>query len=162
VRYFEAFVNRISLLERNIGAVFLLGVMVIIVSNVIYRVFGGIIAGTYDLVEILIVPAVGFALVTVELAKRHTMVEIVVNYFPRKTRVWVELVMTLISLSFWSIVCWASYWITVEKMKMGERTETLGVSVIPFRWVWIFALSWLLVVIVLNIIKLKKAIEETK
>ena len=162
MKYFEAFVSRVSLLARDIGAVFLLTVMAVIVCNVFYRALGGIIPGTYDLVELLIVPALAFALVTVELAKRHTIVDMILNYLPSKARLWVELAMTLISLTFWSIVCWASYWITMEKMRIGERTDTLRVSIIPIRWLWVFALGWLIVVIVLNTCKLIAEIRDRK
>ena len=154
VRYFRVFVSRVSLLTRDTGAFFLFCVMAVIVFNVMYRVVGGIVPGTYDLVEMLIVPAIAFALVTVEFAKRHTMVDMIVTRLPSTARLWVEVAMTLISLTFWSTVCWASYWITLEKMRVGEKTDTLGISIIPVRWLWVFALGWLIVVIVLNIYNL--------
>lgn len=162
MKYFEALVSRISLIERDIGAVFMLGVMMVIVVNVIYRALGGIIPGTYDLVELLIVPAVAFALVTVELAKRHTVVDLIVSRMGTKLRLRVELAMTLISITFWSLVCYASYGITLEKMRLGETTDTLRTSVIPFRWVWVFALAWLIVVILLNIGKLVKEMGDAR
>jgi TRAP-type C4-dicarboxylate transport system permease small subunit len=162
MKYFWRILNRISILERNMGAVCLTAVMVIICANVAYRVIGGIIPGTFDLVELLIVPAVGFALVTVELAKRHTIVDMVTTHLPTKVRSWVEICVTIIALFYWTVICWATWGMLLKKMATGEHTQLLQVSVIPFRIIWIFALVWLCGVIVLNIGKLFKEIGEQK
>ena len=75
-------VNGVCVLGRNIGAAFLLGVVTIMCANVAYRAIGGIIPGTFDLVELLIIPAIGFALVTVEYQRRHTVVDMVTTHLP--------------------------------------------------------------------------------
>ena len=162
MKYIVRILKRISVLERNAGAVCLTAVMVIICANVAYRVIGGIIPGTYDLVELLIVPAVGFALVTVELTKRHTIVDMVTTHLPRKVRLGVEICVTVIALFYWTVICWATWKMLLKKMATGEHTQLLQVSVIPFRIIWIFALVWLCGVIVLNIGKLFKEIGEQK
>ena len=162
MKYFVQILKHISVLERNVGAVCLTAVMVIICANVAYRVIGGIIPGTFDLVELLIVPAVGFALVTVELAKRHTIVDMVTTHLPTKVRLWVEICVTIIALFYWTAICWATCKMLLKKMATGEHTQLLQVSVIPFRVIWVFALVWLCGVIVLNIGKLFKEIGEQK
>jgi TRAP-type C4-dicarboxylate transport system permease small subunit len=136
--------------------------MVIICANVAYRAIGGIIPGTFDLVELLIVPTVGFALVTVELAKRHTIVDMVTTHLPTKVRLGVEICVTVISLFYWMAICWATWKMLLKKIATGEHTQLLQVSVIPFRVIWIFALVWLCGIIVLNIGKLFKEIGEQK
>ena len=162
MKYFVQILKRITILERNVGAVCLIGVMVIICANVAYRVIGGIIPGTFDLVELLIVPAVGFALVTVELAKRHTIVDMVTTHLPAKMRLGVEICVTVIALFYWTAIFWATWKMLLVKMATGEQTQLLKVSVIPFRIIWVFALAWLCGVIVLNIGKLFKEIGEQK
>jgi len=162
VKFFVQILKRISVLERNVGAVCLIGVMVIICANVAYRAIGGIIPGTFDLVELLIVPAVGFALVTVELAKRHTIVDMVTSHLPAKMRLWMEICVTAIALFYWAVICWATWVMLLKKIATGEHTQLLQVSVIPFRIIWIFALVWLCGVIVLNIAKLFKEIGKRK
>ena len=75
-------VKGVCVLGRNIGAAFLLGVVTIMCANVAYRAIGGIIPGTFDLVELLIIPAIGFALVTVEYQRRHTVVDMITTHLP--------------------------------------------------------------------------------
>lgn len=162
MRYFKLVLKGITILERNIGAVCLIAVMAIICANVAYRVIGGVIPGAFDLVELLIIPAVAFALVTVELAKRHTVVDMITTHLPKKVRLCVEICVTAISLLYWMAICWASWVMMLRKMATGEETQLLKVSVIPFRAIWIFALVWLCGVIVLNIGKLFKEIGEQK
>ena len=86
MRYVQLVVNGASIMGRNIGAAFLLGVVSIMCANVAYRAIGGIIPGTFDLVELLIIPAIGFALVTVEHQKRHTVVDMVTTHLPPRVR----------------------------------------------------------------------------
>jgi TRAP-type C4-dicarboxylate transport system permease small subunit len=162
MKHVARILSRIGVFERNVGAVCLTAVMMIICVNVAYRVIGGIIPGTFDLVELLIVPAVGFALVTVELAKRHTIVDMVTTRLPPKVRLGVEICVTVIALFYWTAICWATWKMMLVKMATGEETQLLKVSVIPFRVIWFFALVWLCGVIVLNIGKLFKKIGEPR
>ena len=56
----------------NLGAVFLVAVMLLICINVIYRIFSGVIPGQYELVEIIIVVVAGFAICDTEIHRRQT------------------------------------------------------------------------------------------
>jgi TRAP-type C4-dicarboxylate transport system permease small subunit len=147
---------------RNIGAAFLLGVVTIMCANVAYRAIGGIIPGTFDLVELLIIPAVGFALVTVEFQRRHTVVDMVTTHLPARLRSWLEVAVSIIGLFYWAALCWAGWKMLLRKMATGEATQLLQISVTPFRIVWIFTLAWICVVIIWNVSKMIKEIGEEK
>ena len=158
MKYFVRILNRISILERNAGAFFMLGVVIVMSANVVYRAFGGIIPGTFDLVELLIIPAIGFALVTVELQRRHIAVDMVTTHLPKKLQSWMGISVTLIGLLYWAAICWASWKMLLKKMVTGEHTQLLQVSVIPFRVIWVFALAWVCVMIILNLSKMFKEV----
>lgn len=143
--------QRVSIIGRNIGGAFMLAVVFVMCANVIYRAFGGIIAGTFDLVELLIVPAIGFALVTVELEKRHIVVDILTSQFRYWTQSWLRIVMAVVSLIYWAAMCWAAWTMFMRKVATGENTQLLNISILPFRVVWAFALLWICFVIIINI-----------
>jgi TRAP-type C4-dicarboxylate transport system permease small subunit len=156
MKWFVRILNRISVLERNVGAFFMISVVIVMCANVAYRAIGGIIAGTFDLVELLIVPAIGFALVTVELQRRHIVVDMVTIHLPKKLQSWMGISVTVIGLLYWAAICWASWKMLLKKMATGEHTQLLQVSVIPFRVIWVFALAWVCVMVILNLSKMVK------
>ncbi len=94
-------------------------------ANVAYRAIGGIIPGTFDLVELLIIPAIGFALVTVEYQRRHTVVDMITTHLPAGVRSWLEIVVSIISLFYWAALCWAGWKMLLRKMATGETTQLL-------------------------------------
>jgi TRAP-type C4-dicarboxylate transport system permease small subunit len=162
MKYLELVVKHVSVIGRNIGAVFLLAVVTIMCANVAYRAIGGIIPGTFDLVELLIVPAIGFALVTVEYQRRHTVVDMIVTLLPARARSWLDLIVSIISIFYWAALCWASYKMLLRKMATGEATQLLQLSVIPYRMVWVFTLAWICIVIIHSVFKITKEMREMK
>jgi TRAP-type C4-dicarboxylate transport system permease small subunit len=162
MKYIGPVVNRVSVMGRNIGAAFLLGVVTIMCANVAYRAIGGIIPGTFDLVELLIIPAIGFALVTVEFQKRHTVVDMVTTHLPARIRSWLDIIVSIISLLYWAALCWAGWKMLLRKMATGETTQLLGLSVTPFRIVWVCTLAWICIVIIWNFSKMIKEMGEKK
>lgn len=162
MKYLELAVKHVSVIGRNIGAVFLLAVVTIMCANVTYRAIGGIIPGTFDLVELLIVPAIGFALVTVEYQRRHTVVDMVVALLPVRVRSWLDLIVSVIGVFYWAALCWAGYKMLLKKMTTGEATQLLQLSVIPYRMIWVFTLGWICIVIVRNVVKMAKEIRGRK
>ena len=150
MNFFEKFIKHTVGYGTNTGAVFLAAVMFIICANVVFRIFGRVIPGTYDLVEIMIVVVAGFALSDTEIHHRQTSVDMVTVHLPKKIRLWLENACNLIGLVFWGIVAWASVGITIDKAAKGEATDLLKISVIPFRVVWVVGLILICLVIIYN------------
>ncbi len=162
MKYIEVVIRGVCVIGRNTGAAFLLAVVAIMCANVAYRSIGGIIPGTFDLVELLVVPAIGFALVTVEYQRRHTVVDIVTALLPVRFRYWLGISVSVISLFYWAALCWAGYKMLLRKMATGETTQLLQLSVIPYRVAWVFALAWICVVIIYSVLKMVKETKEKK
>jgi TRAP-type C4-dicarboxylate transport system permease small subunit len=127
---------------------------------VAYRAIGGIIPGTFDLVELLIIPAIGFALVTVEYQKRHTVVDMITTHLSAGVRSVLDIIVSIISLFYWAALSWAGWKMLLRKMATGEATQLLQLSVIPFRIVWVFTLAWVCVVIIWHVAKMFKGDEK--
>jgi TRAP-type C4-dicarboxylate transport system permease small subunit len=160
LKYVQLVIQKVCIIGRNIAAVFLLGVVSVMVANVAYRAIGGIIPGTFDLVEVLIIPAVGFALVTVEYQKRHTIVDMITLHLPARVRSGLEIVVSIFSFFYWAALCWAGWKMLLRKMATGEATQLLQLSVTPFRIVWVFTLALVCVVIVWNVSRMLKGGEK--
>ena len=137
----------------NLGAVFLVAVMLLICINVIYRIFSGVIPGQYELVEIMIVVVAGFAICDTEIHRRQTSVDMVTMHLPRKSKLWLENICNLIGLVFWALVARETIRLTMDKAAKGEHTDLLHVSIIPTRVIWVVALILVCVVIIYNIFK---------
>lgn len=135
----------------GIGAVALAGVMLIIMANVVYRALGGVIAGTYDLVEITVVIVAAFSIAGTEIHRRHTTVDMITTLLTDKIRLRLENGCNLISFFYWAIIAWGSAKITWEKAQLGEVTEFIHISIIPFRALWVLGLVLICLVIIYNI-----------
>lgn len=137
----------------NIGAVFLVAVMLLICINVIYRIFSGVIPGQYELVEILIVVVAGFAICDTEIHRRQTSVDMVTMHLPKKPKLLLENGCNLIGLVYWALIALETIRLTMDKAAKGEHTDLLHVSIIPTRVIWVVGLILICVVIIYNIFK---------
>lgn len=153
---FERLIKRTIHYGTNTGGLFLVAIMLMVCSNVVFRIFAGVIPGTYELVEILIVVVAGFALSDTEIHHRQTRVDMVTSHLPKNMKRWLENVSYLISLVYWAIIAWASLNITIDKAAKGETTDVLNISIIPFRVIWILGLVLICLVIIYHLSKNSK------
>jgi TRAP-type C4-dicarboxylate transport system permease small subunit len=150
VDLFEKLIHRSVGLGTNTGAAFLIAIMFIICSNVVFRIFGDVIPGTYELVEIMVVIVAGFALSDTEIHHRQTNVDMVTILLPKRIKLWIENACNLISWVYWAVIAWASASLMIDKAAKGEATDLLKISVIPFRVIWVVGLILICLVIVYN------------
>lgn len=134
----------------EIGGLFLVALMFLIVANIIYRAFGHIIAGTYELSQLLAVAAVSFALIYATLGKSHVIINILISRFPSRSKSILELAMSVITFIVWVLVTWGSATILSEKW-LNENTEMLDIPFLPFRFIWVICLSIVCFAYLINI-----------
>jgi TRAP-type C4-dicarboxylate transport system permease small subunit len=148
---FDKIIGKTVQYSTYIGTFALAAVMMIIVANVILRVFGGIIAGTYDLVETITVLVASFALVNTEYERKHTVVDMLTTLLKQRTQLWLDQFNNCISFAYWITIAYATIRVTIDKAVIGERTDLLKVSIIPFRGIWSFALVLMAVLVIYNV-----------
>ena len=134
-----AFFRRLSSDGVAIGAAFLTGMMVLIVANIIYRLFGHVIPGSYEISTLMIVVAVAFALGYAAVHKSHIVVKIVVTRFSERRQAILTVLMSLISLATWAIIAWASYNVLSQRW-LTEMTDLLDIPYLPFRMIFVLGL----------------------
>jgi TRAP-type C4-dicarboxylate transport system permease small subunit len=143
-----------------LGAAFLTGMMSLVVANIIFRLCGSVIPGSYEISELMVVVVAAFALGYAALYKSHVVVKIVVSRFPQRTQAILEALMSLISLGTWAVITWASVNILAEKWLI-ERTELLWVPFLPFRFVFVFGLGLFSLVYLMDLFKaLRQAVRK--
>jgi TRAP-type C4-dicarboxylate transport system permease small subunit len=143
-----------------IGGAFLVGMMVLIVANIVYRIFGRVITGSYELSELMIVVAASFALGYAGLAKSHVDVKIVVEKFPERLQAILETFTSFLTMGTWGIIAYASAIIMIERWH-SEVSEMLEVPNSPFRLILLIGLILVALVYLVDMISaLRKAVKK--
>ena len=143
-----------------LGAVFLVGMMVLITASVIYRRAGHVIPGTYELSELMIVVTAAFALGYAALKKTHIVIKVVVARFPQRAQAILEAVMSFISLAAWAAVAWTGILI-LSKRWLNEESEMLSVPYLPFRLIFLLGLVLVCSIYLIDLIRaLRQAVRK--
>lgn len=105
--------GKISYILDNLARVLLLALMVLIVGNVILRIFGRPIAATVEWAEFLSAMAIGLAVAYCGAKGGHLTIDFVVEKFNTKVQVVTNIVMDFIvlifvNLSFWRLIVYAN------------------------------------------------------
>jgi TRAP-type C4-dicarboxylate transport system permease small subunit len=152
VSIFATIVRKVGHRAMVLSSIFLLGMMLLIVTNVTIRPFGAVFAGTYELIEALIIVVVAGALGYTEMEKGHVTVQIIVSRFPQRLQGVFETFIYLIGVGLWVVITWASIAIMRERW-LNEDTEVLSVPILPFRFIWVFGLIFFCSVLLVNLFK---------
>lgn len=121
-----------------LGAIFLIGIMLLIVTNVITRRFGLLIPGTFEMVEVMILVIAGFAMAYTALRKGHTQVGFEVS--SGRKQALIDVFIGCCEVVTVALIAWNQYGTLLDKIALGEKTELLKVSYAPFRTLWVFGL----------------------
>lgn len=129
-----------------LGGIFLIGMMGLTVANVTVRFFGRIIAGTYELTEMMHVVVIACALGFAVIKGGQVSVEILYALLSPRAKRWADGFNSLLSSIFWLIVAGASSEILYERW-LDEKTELLGIPFMPFRLIWVCGLIFVSLVL---------------
>jgi TRAP-type C4-dicarboxylate transport system permease small subunit len=135
-----------------IGAAFLTGMMVLIVANIIYRLFGHVIPGSYEISTLMIVVAVAFALGYAAVHNSHIVVKIVVTRLPQRWQSILGVLMSLISLATWAVIAFASYNVLSQRW-LTEMTDLLDIPYLPFRMIFVLGLAILCLIYITDLVR---------
>jgi TRAP-type C4-dicarboxylate transport system permease small subunit len=136
------------------GAIALMAMMIIIVANILGRLFFRTpILGTVEVAgftgAILVAIAVGFA----ERDHRNVIVEILVSRFPPRVKALVDSFTLILGLGGLVVLFWAMFNYALKTAIGHEYTFTLGVNPAPFQFIWSFGVLILCVYVLHHIIQ---------
>jgi TRAP-type C4-dicarboxylate transport system permease small subunit len=152
MRRFTNLISRIAGVCAATGGVSLIVVMLLIVVSIVIRFFGRVLQGSYELVSLLIVVSIAFALGYTALRQGHIVVRIVVSRASERTQAIIGAFTTLISIAVWGAITWASVAIIHEKA-LTEASEQLQIPYLPFRCVWVLGLLLFCLVLLSDLFK---------
>lgn len=136
----ERFFHRLSAWGAELSALDICVISVLLVFGVIVRWTDSIVAGMFDIVEVLIVLVGAYAFVYCETQNGHTKADIITNRLSSRARNRCEVVTTFLSLCFWFVLLCAGWRMLVRMFYEGETTELLKINIVPFRALWVFGL----------------------
>lgn len=106
--------------------------MLLTCIDVILRLFGHPIPGTYEMVGFLGAVVISFALAYTSLEKGHIAVEVLVSRLPTGLQFFINGVNSLIGVALFSLITWQSFTYAGDLMGSGEVSLTLQIPTYPF------------------------------
>jgi TRAP-type C4-dicarboxylate transport system permease small subunit len=152
VEGFAKTVNRIAEISIILGGITLVGAMLLMVSNIIYRFFGGVIPGTVELVGPFVSVTASFALSYTTLKKSHVVMDMIFRRFSKSTQLVIHCITSILSLGFFMLLAWKSAELLRAKFLLDESTTWLKWPMFPFRSFWVLGLIILCLVILADLL----------
>ncbi|MBN2061378.1 MAG: TRAP transporter small permease [Deltaproteobacteria bacterium] len=142
---FENIIYKIINILTVVGGIFMAICMLIIVANIVVRLFGRVIPGSYEIIELVVVIAIAFSLSFTGKKKGHVNVDILLKRVPLKLQAVLNAINNLLSMIFWGALSYAAFKMAFDKGWM-EISELHRIPFLPFRFV--FGIGLLLLAIV--------------
>jgi len=109
-----------------------IAMMLLSTADVVLRLFGQPIPGTYELVGSLGTVVVSFALAFTSMEKGHIAVEILVEKLPSRTQLAIEAFCNLIGALLFGVIAYQAILYALDFRKSGEVSATLQMPAYPF------------------------------
>lgn len=142
--------------SRGFNAVACLTVIIMALltcADVVLRLFGRPIPGTYELIGYLGSVVVSFSLAYTSLEKGHVSVEILVEKLPERIQIFVDGIGALIGSILFGLIAWQSAVYALDMKNSGEVSMTLQMPVYPFLLGIAIGCGMLCMVLIMDIIR---------
>jgi TRAP-type C4-dicarboxylate transport system permease small subunit len=106
--------------------------MLLSAADVVLRIFGRPIPGTYELVGFLGALVVSFALAFTSMEKGHIAVEILVEKLPLRTRLAIDAFCNLAGAFLFCVIGFQAFIYALDIKSSGEVSPTLHIPAYPF------------------------------
>lgn len=130
----------------------LMGVMILSVANIVFRRFGRVIQGTYEITELIMAMVVAAAFVYTTLDNGHVIIMSVMSRFSKRVQNMFFLLSLIIQILYWAVITWAGIGI-LGRNWLREETDSLNIPVLPFRFIWVFGLIFLCIIIFIELFR---------
>lgn len=117
---------------NTVGYYAIIAMVLLTCADVVLRLFGRPILGTYEMIGFLGSVVVSFSLAYTSIQKGHVSVEILVERLPLKLQTIIDIAGNLISLALFAVLSWQSAVYAFDLKKSGEVSMTLQMPVYPF------------------------------
>ncbi|MCG6972532.1 MAG: TRAP transporter small permease [Desulfobacterales bacterium] len=153
----STFLNRLLLW---VGGIFLVGMIILTCSNIIFRLAWVPIKGTFELMGYCGAIVTAFALGYTQIKRGHISVDVLVNRFSDKARNIIHAINYMVCFLFFSVAAWQIAVKATTLMNTGEITETLRIIYYPFTYGVAFGCAVLSLVLFTELVRLFSAEKE--
>jgi TRAP-type C4-dicarboxylate transport system permease small subunit len=153
----STFLNRLLLW---IGGIFLVGMIILTCSNIIFRLTWVPVKGTFELMGYCGAIVTAFALGHTQIKRGHIAVDVLVNRFSDKVRKIINAINNTVCFLFFSVAAWQIAVKATTLMNTGEITETLRIIYYPFTYGVAFGCAVLSLVLFTELVRLFPAGKE--
>jgi len=131
---FQGFVLRLSNWMHVIAGIALTFIMLLTVCDVVMRLFGHPIVGTFELVGLGGAIIIGFGIPITSWNRGHIFVDFLINSFPKGVRDGFNVVTRLVSIGLFILVGWNLFILGRDLIRSGEVTTTLLLPFYPVAY----------------------------
>ena len=132
MKHLEALNKFLNYFLMVLGAISVLGLMVLATGNVVLRMVHIPFRGTYEIVSFLGACVIAFALGYTQQTKSNIVVDILSEKFPPALANMLDRVVHLVLMVFFGVVAWQVYVYAMKLVESHEVSETLKVIYYPF------------------------------
>lgn len=124
--------DRAAVKLNGLAAAAIVLIMLLTCADVVLRLFGHPIPGTYELVGLFGTVIVAFALAYTSMERGHIAVEMLVDRLPARPRSLVEALGSIAGAALFGLLAWQCTVYAGDLMESGEVSLTLGMPTWPF------------------------------
>ena len=130
-----------------------IAMMLLSAADVVLRLFGKPIPGTYELIGFLGTIIVSFALGFTSMEKGHIAVEILVEKLPQRAQFAIEAFTNFVSFLVFGLIAYQAFIYTLDIKKSGEVSLTLQLPIYPFIFGMALGFALLCLLLIADFIK---------
>ena len=155
------FAEKLSYILDRIAGWFVVGIMVLVVGNVILRMFGSPLLGTIEWTEFFAALAIGLSLAYCGLQDGHISLEFLVQKFNIKVQFVIKIVTDLLVIAFLGLSCWRIILYANDMKLSGQVSMTTKTPFYLFIYIIAFGfLAYGLVVLGSILDNLRKGVQK--
>jgi TRAP-type C4-dicarboxylate transport system permease small subunit len=132
----------------------LVAMLLLIVADVIgIKIFSQPVPGGIELVSFCAVVAIAFAVAHTQVMRGHVAVDFIVEKFPRRAKLIIDVIMVFFSLCLLALMAWYSFKYGNKLRVTGEVSMTQKIPFYPFVYAMGFCFVVTLLVIIMDFVK---------
>ena len=139
-----------------IACVAVITMMLLSTADVVLRLFGRPIPGTYELVGFLGTVVVSFAMGFTSLEKGHIAVELLYRKLPQRAQLAIEAFTNIVSSLIFGLITYQAFIYALDIRKSGEVSSTLQMPIYPFIFGMSLGFGLLCLILIADSIKSMK------
>ncbi|SDN41641.1 TRAP-type mannitol/chloroaromatic compound transport system, small permease component [Desulfonauticus submarinus] len=129
------FIRKLNLLACRIGSIVLVLMLLLTVLNMFLTFIGYPIKGAFELLGFLGALLGGMAISPTQAQKGHIRVNLLDNFWSKKTKYILDVISLTLSLAFFVILDWQIFRLALELREWEELSQTLNIAFYPVVFV---------------------------